>query len=202
MEHLSSKTVCECPVNPDYRCNVNDQAMHAHCPPEDRNHSCHISKSFQKIEGQLRTLQIGATAGTQRSLNDGRSMAAVLRPTSLLERYGEPEFQTAGQLQEASSRIQTLFAEIIKELSDHIQDCGSMERFPQMEEYGRKRTFCGENTLVCRLCREELQGSVRWHFESRHYDRFLDWLDEKAMKSMRKRRVRLVHHLHKRQSQN
>lgn len=202
MEHFSAKSVRECPVNPDYMSNVNEQAMHAQFPSEDRNHSSHISESFQKIEGQLRTLQIGATAGTQRGLTDGLSMAAVLRPTSLLERYVEPEFHPVCPLQEASSRIHSLFTEIIKELSDHIQDCGSMERFPQMEEYGRKRTYCGENTLICRLCKEELQGSVRWHFESRHYDRFLDWLDNKAMKSMRKRRVRLVQHLHKRQSKN
>ena len=200
-QHFAAETASEGSFDPDCLQNVTSQTKFTQFHSRDTNHSNHSYSSFQKIEGPATTLHIASTSLAQRDLPDERSMGSVQWSTSGLEkRYVESE--PCCPLQESCTRIQTLFAEVIKELEDRIQDCGQLERFPQMEEYGRSRTFGRGTTLVCRLCMEELQDGARWHFEARHYNHFLNWLDGRARKEMRRRRVRLVQHLRERLSSN
>lgn len=202
-QHFAAETISEGSFDPDCLPNATSQTNNTELHSRHGNHSVQNHSSFQKIEGSTLTLHIGTTSLAQRGLTDVRSMGKTQWSTSPLEkRYVESEVSSCCPLQESCTRIQTLFAEVIKELEDRIQDCGQLEQFPQLEEYGRRRTFGKGKALVCRLCMEELQDGVRWHFETRHYDHFLNWLDSRARKEMRRRRVRLVQHLREQLSPN
>ncbi len=198
-EHFSA---AEGPADTEVLPEANPQVPFTQLPRSDGNCSVHFNASFQKIEGRVRTLHIGSMTTAQRGLIDMQFADGVQRSVSRAESHMEAEPPPSIGLQENCARIHCLFAEVIKELEDRIQDCGQLERFPQLEDYGRSRTYRRGKDLVCRLCREELPGTYRWHFETRHYDHFLDWLDRRARKEVRRRRLRLVRHLRERQNPN
>ena len=97
-------------------------------------------------------------------------------------------------LQSSSQRINELFAEVIEELETRIHECEKLERFPQLEEYMEKHSWRVDDTLLCQLCRADLQHDPRWHFECVHYDEFLSWLETRARGEAKRRRSRLIRH--------
>lgn len=201
-EDYSRVTESEGSVRAEVLSQANSQVLSPPLPSNDDKCSTKKLISFQKIEGRLRILHIGATTRSQRGVAEGQTLGVVQRPLSRREHHMEAEPPPCYDLQESCSRIHSLFAEVIQELEEHIQGCSSLEKFPQLEDYSRKRTYRKGKGLACRLCRQELAGNIRWHFESLHYDNFLDWLDRKARKDVLRRKTRLIQHLRQRQNPN
>ena len=79
------------------------------------------------------------------------------------------------QFLDRSQYINSQIAEIEAELRAKSESIG--EPFPELEAFAELHL----ETQKCRLCGRRVQTAPRWHFEGRHYDEFLQWLESRAV---------------------